>query len=159
MRRHLGLIEAFVRSGAPARIIPFPLQSLVLETLLEKLLGDAFSRGDLDFLKNRWVRIRVQDAGFLWSVSCGTHGLVLTQDKFPADAEFSGLLEDYLLLAARRVDPDTLFFQRRIEIYGDTDLALTCKNLLDSVDDEQLAWPLRSLLAVAADKIEHQREL
>ncbi|MGL4734573.1 MAG: ubiquinone anaerobic biosynthesis accessory factor UbiT, partial [Enterovibrio sp.] len=39
-----------------------------------------------------------------------------------------------LLLAARKEDPDTLFFQRRLLIEGDTALGLQVKNALDSVD-------------------------
>lgn len=50
---------------------------------------------------------------------------------------------DYLRLALRREDPDTLFFTRRLLITGDTDLGLVVKNTLDAVE-----WPrlLRALL-------------
>ena len=36
----------------------------------------------------------------------------------------------------REEDPDTLFFNRKLQIEGDTELGLITKNLLDSVD-----WP------------------
>ena len=41
----------------------------------------------------------------------------------------------------REEDPDTLFFNRKLHIEGDTELGLITKNLLDSVD-----WPLSSWL-------------
>ena len=39
-----------------------------------------------------------------------------------------------LLLATRREDPDTLFFNRRLNIEGDTETGLHVKNLLDSLE-------------------------
>ena len=41
-------------------------------------------------------------------------------------------LHDYLSLALRREDPDSLFFARRLVIEGDTALGLAVKNALDS---------------------------
>lgn len=42
-------------------------------------------------------------------------------------------LADYIALALRREDPDTLFFSRRIVIEGDTALGVALKNALDSL--------------------------
>lgn len=151
------LLATFVRSGAPAKLVPFGLQSMLLERIFEHLFRDAFQRGELAFLQRRWARIRMLDAGFVWSVSCGVRGLVIARDQFVADVEFAGRLEDFLLLAARRVDPDTLFFQRRIQVTGDTDLGVGCKNLLDSIDEALMPRALRRLLAFAADRIESQQ--
>ena len=39
---------------------------------------------------------------------------------------------------AGQVDPDTLFFRRKLAIEGNTELGLTLKNFLDSQDPEQL---------------------
>jgi predicted lipid carrier protein YhbT len=40
---------------------------------------------------------------------------------------------DYLALALRREDADSLFFARRLVIEGDTALGLIVKNALDSL--------------------------
>ena len=40
---------------------------------------------------------------------------------------------DYLALALRREDPDTLFFTRRLVLEGDTALGLEIKNALDAL--------------------------
>lgn len=50
------------------------------------------------------------------------------------DVRISGTLHDFLLLATRREDPDTLFFNRRLNIEGDTETGLHVKNLLDALD-------------------------
>jgi len=57
-----------------------------------------------------------------------------TQESRAWDVRISGTLHDFLLLATRREDPDTLFFNRRLNIEGDTETGLHVKNLLDALD-------------------------
>lgn len=49
------------------------------------------------------------------------------------DVTIRAKLGDYVALALRREDPDSLFFTRRIVIEGDTALGLSVKNALDSL--------------------------
>jgi len=51
-----------------------------------------------------------------------------------ADLVISATLHDLALLAARKEDPDTLFFSRRLVMEGDTELGLLIKNTLDAID-------------------------
>ena len=51
------------------------------------------------------------------------------------DVTVRATLADYVALARRREDPDTLFFTRRLVLEGDTELGLEIKNALDA-----LAW-------------------
>ena len=66
---------------------------------------------------------------------------------------------DFLAMATRTVDSDTLFFNRKLVMEGDTELGLLVRNLLDAVDLSALApaqfSPLR--LADAARRILVQR--
>jgi predicted lipid carrier protein YhbT len=50
-----------------------------------------------------------------------------------ADVTIRASLPDYIALALRREDPDTLFFTRRLVLEGDTELGLLVKNALDSL--------------------------
>ena len=64
---------------------------------------------------------------------------VLVEEKLPERAAtngkyFKGKLEDFWLLATRREDPDTLFFNRRLAIEGDTETGLYVKNMLDALE-------------------------
>lgn len=45
-----------------------------------------------------------------------------------------------MLLASRKEDSDTLFFQRRLKMQGDTDLGLYVKNLLDGMDMDSFKY-------------------
>ncbi|GAA5786876.1 hypothetical protein GCM10007860_28730 [Chitiniphilus shinanonensis] len=68
-------------------------------------------------------------------------GVTLTHngDRFvpssgAGDVRFAATVADYWVMARRMEDPDTLFFQRRLLIEGDTELGLRLKNLLDATD-------------------------
>ena len=47
---------------------------------------------------------------------------------------FRAVAWDYAALAAREADPDTLFFNRRLVVEGDTEIALLVKNTLDTIE-------------------------
>ena len=47
-----------------------------------------------------------------------------------------------LQMLARQEDPDTLFFNRELEITGDTELGLIVKNMLDAIEWPQLSAKL-----------------
>jgi predicted lipid carrier protein YhbT len=51
-----------------------------------------------------------------------------------------------LLLASRLEDADTLFFQRRLQVVGDTELGLAVRNLLDQLPWDTIPLGLRVAL-------------
>jgi predicted lipid carrier protein YhbT len=57
-----------------------------------------------------------------------------------------GSATDLLLLASRLEDADTLFFQRRLQLTGDTELGLAVRNLLDQLPWETIPLWLRITL-------------
>lgn len=95
--------------------------------------------GELDWRAAQGKRFRVQvlDVGLSLYLSVGASGL-RAEPAGPVDVTFSATAEDFARLALRLEDPDTLFFNRRLRIEGDTDLGLTLKNLLDAVDWDEL---------------------
>ncbi|MCX2959749.1 MAG: SCP2 sterol-binding domain-containing protein, partial [Serratia symbiotica] len=58
-----------------------------------------------------------------------------------ADVSFSGDANNLILNAVRKQDPDTLLFQRRLQIEGDTELGLYVKNLMDAIEQESVPAP------------------
>ncbi|MGS0639771.1 ubiquinone anaerobic biosynthesis accessory factor UbiT, partial [Citrobacter sp. VF227] len=79
--------------------------------------------------------------------------LIVSQNA-DADASFSADASDLLMIAARKQDPDPLFFHRRLVIEGDTDLGLYVKNLMDAIELEQMPKALRIMLMQLADFVE-----
>ncbi len=82
--------------------------------------------GELEFLEGRWLSIHVRDIDLQWFTSVVNGKLVVSQNA-QADVSFSADASDLLMIAARKQDPDTLFFQRRLVIEGDTELGAVCE--------------------------------
>ena len=64
------------------------------------------------------------------------------------DLRITGRARDFLRLATRLEDADTLFFQRRLKMEGDTELGLYLKNFLDAQEEAEQA-----LARFAEDKL------
>ena len=125
--------------GPPALFVSLSLNLAIAKGLIERSAFEA--------LVGKRLRIEASDAGT---------GVTLTlagQRFLPADGTpdvvIRARVADYVLLALRREDPDTLFFTRRLVIEGDTDLGLIVKNALDALDWDRLPGPIRRLLQSA----------
>lgn len=121
---------------------PFILQRLLVETALAHVFQEAIKDGDFDFLHGKHLKVEIRDVKLFWYFSFNGRRLIVTRHA-RADATISGELREFLLLAGRREDPDTLFFQRRLQIDGDTELGLEVKNMLDTIDLDNLPTPVR----------------
>ncbi len=152
----LNIANLVLRAGQPllplGRHVPFGLQKLVIEKAMARLFAEPLEDGEFDVLQGRWLRIEVSDLGMAWSLTRDAVGLRLARES-PVDVCIRGNWKEFLLLASRQEDPDTLFFRRRLVIEGDTDLGLAVKNLVDSLDSDLMPprlWQLISWLGAAA---------
>ncbi|WP_434138314.1 ubiquinone anaerobic biosynthesis accessory factor UbiT [Klebsiella quasipneumoniae] len=139
--------------SVPVKLAPFALKRQVLEQVLSWQFRQALAEGELEFLEGRRLSIHVRDIGLLWYTSVVDGRLVVSQQA-DADVSFSADASDLLMIAARKQDPDTLFFQRRLVIEGDTELGLYVKNLMDAIELEQMPKALRVMLLQLADFVE-----
>ena len=139
--------------SVPVKLTPFAVKRQVLEQLLGWQFQQALEDGELAFLEGRWLSIDVRDIGLKWYTSVENDRLIVS-DNAEADVSFSADASDLLLIAARKQDPDTLFFQRRLTIEGDTELGLYVKNLMDAIELEQMPKALRVGLLQLANFVE-----
>jgi predicted lipid carrier protein YhbT/chorismate mutase len=123
------------------RAVPPSIVHRLLRQACLRVLAQAMVRGDLDFMHDRRLGIEVTDLGLRWTVAIADGGLQV--DDGEADASVRGTATDLLLLAARLEDADTLFFQRRLMLTGDTELGLTVRNLLDRLPWETVPLGVR----------------
>ena len=93
---------------------------------------------DWSHIYGRHFCVHVRDTGLKLYFSLHAAGF-RAENKAPADVTFTATSADFARLALRLEDPDTLFFNRRLLIEGDTDLGLTVKNMLDAVELETAA--------------------
>ncbi len=136
--------------GLPARLVPPPIEHRLVSGLLDRLLADQAADGGFDFLQGHYLAVEVSDMRLRRVFTAVDAHLVLASRRQAVDAAIRGRAVEFLLLAARLEDPDTLFFQRRLEVTGDTALGLTVRNLLDRLDMADLPLPARILLNRAA---------
>ncbi|PKO90673.1 MAG: sterol-binding protein [Betaproteobacteria bacterium HGW-Betaproteobacteria-10] len=99
---------------------------------------------ELTALEEKLFRVRVLDTGSeaVYTYRDGLFRPVFKPEREP-DLAFAANLSAYLQLIARQEDPDTLFFNRELEITGNTELGLIVKNMLDAIEWPKLPqWPL-----------------
>jgi predicted lipid carrier protein YhbT len=140
--------------GIPGRLIPYAAQKPILAVVLNQAFREPLQHGELDFLKDAKVRIKVTDLCVDWLISVGSDSFEPVDRELKDDVCISGESPNFILLATRQADPDTLFFQRKIRIEGDTELGLGVKNTMDSMDWDDLPMPLRKLLQGIGQVIE-----
>ena len=135
----------------PAQILPQFVQKKALLEALKQIFHEALEDGDFEFLEQKWLKVSVRDLGLKWYISYQDEKLVVSDGIEQEDVSFAGNLNDLVLIAGRKEDPDTLFFQRRLSIEGDTELGLEVKNLMDSIDLDVLPKALRIMIEQLAD--------
>lgn len=127
------------------------LPTLPVSFAFVALFNLAARRGlrDLDWaaLGGKRFCVQVRDLGLKSYFSVGARGLKPEMADH-ADVTFSATALDFGRLALRLEDPDTLFFNRRLLIEGNTDLGLTVKNMLDAVELETLLTALPAPVAM-----------
>jgi predicted lipid carrier protein YhbT len=88
---------------------------------------------DWETVRGRRFCVSVRDLGMRVHFSVRHTGFRAERNG-PVDVTFTATAQDFARLALRLEDPDTLFFNRRLLIEGDTDLGLTVKNMLDALE-------------------------
>ncbi len=136
---------------SPVQLLPVTLQNRALLEGMKAVFSEALEDGDFEFLQDKWLKVEIKDMNLAWFISFNNDKLVVADKPQQQDVSFSGNLNDLVLIAGRKEDPDTLFFQRRLQIEGDTELGLEVKNLMDSVDLDLLPKPLQMLMNQLAE--------
>ncbi len=116
------------------RGIPDAFHSRLLSHSFNHLLkGQSFS-SRLDYLQGKRLWLTVTDTGNTWQFQIQDGQFLLDRQQDAPEIHISGRLDDFLLLATRNEDPDTLFFARRLSMEGNTEDGLYLKNMIDAME-------------------------
>jgi len=137
----------------PLGLIPRRLHNALLVQTLNHLFAPELAEGELDFLQDRVMRIEVTDARLVYHITLRQNRLRVAPAGQADDLSISGCVYDFLLLATRREDADTLFFNRRLKLGGNTELGLYVKNFLDALELEERLGSLLKLMNLSTDLI------
>ena len=142
------------------RMLPFRVQKSLLLSALHSVFNEAIADGDFKFLTGKWLKISVTDIDVQWWLSFKNNRLIMAEPSVAVneDVSFSASGDDLLLIAGRKQDPDTLFFQRRLQIEGDTELGLEVKNLLDAIDIDHLPSGVYHIINTLAEVVEQTQQ-
>lgn len=115
------------------KFVPLSVQAAVVTALVNRMLRGQPLRMRLRELDNRTVTIHISDIP--WEM----HFLIRDRQVLPgrgdaSDVIISGRLQSFIELLGGKEDPDALFFQRHLNMEGDTETGVHVKNLLDSLD-------------------------
>lgn len=108
--------------------------SLLFVTGLNLALAKSLAPDVTQMLLGKKLRLRVTDAQWTFDFAWLNGRFVASQNKGEADLTLSASAYDFVLLARRQEDPDTLFFSRRLSMEGDTELGLLVKNTMDAIE-------------------------
>ncbi|PXX49559.1 ubiquinone anaerobic biosynthesis accessory factor UbiT [Aquitalea magnusonii] len=117
-----------------------------LVTTLNQLKKRDILPADMSLLAGHSFEVHVQDAGLRLGFCADEQHFKVASVGTAPDLRLSANLADFARMMLREEDPDTLFFNRKLIIEGDTELGLIVKNLLDSVDWS--STPLQRFMAV-----------
>ncbi len=108
--------------------------SLLFVTGLNLALARNLAPDVKQMLLGKKMRLRVTDAQWAFDFEWLNDRFSACQNKGEADLTISASAYDFVLLARRQEDPDTLFFSRRLSMEGDTELGLLVKNTIDAIE-------------------------
>lgn len=120
--------------------------SLALATGLNLLVIDRLPADLRGKLHGKSVAIIVTDVAFEFSFRVQGSRCVAMGSVGQPDLKLAATAADFAAIAAGTADADTLFFQRRLVIEGDVELATELKHSLDAIEFPRLRRLLRGLL-------------
>ena len=132
-----------------SRLPAYPA-ALLLTTALNASVARQLPADVAGALLHKRLRIQVRDAHVTFDFTWTGGAFAPRARQMETDLCISASAHDFLLLAQRQQDPDTLFFNRRLVMEGDTELGLMVKNTLDALELPVLdlqQWAPHQLLA------------
>lgn len=120
-------------AGLASRLPAYP-GSWLFARALGTVLAPQLPADTRAALEGKHLRLRVTDLGIGFDVAWRGRRFVPLSGGAVPDLAIGASLHDLWLLARREEDPDSLFFSRRLQLEGDTELGLIFKNTMDAFD-------------------------
>lgn len=115
------------------RALPDHLHAELTARLTNHLLKGQYAAEQLQDLEGKRLCLGITDTGNELTFTV-RNGKLARARSGAWDVRIAGRLADLWLLAGRGEDPDTLFFNRRLTLEGETEAGLFFKNFLDGLE-------------------------
>jgi predicted lipid carrier protein YhbT len=123
--------------AAVLRRLPAYPGSVLFITALNAVLAARLPADVGERLQGRKLSLCVRDARLRFDFTWNGRRFAALPRQPHSDLTISATGPDFVRMARREADPDTLFFSRRLGLEGDTELGLVVKNTLDALE---LPW-------------------
>lgn len=136
--------------------MPFLLNAGLVEQLCNKAFSEQIEDGDFEFLEGRVLQIEILDAELRIGLSFEKQKIKCVHfdtNTCQSDVTLSINTSDAISLIQQEVDPDTLFFQRKLKINGDTNLAHHVKNTIDTLEPDVIPQFIQRLITEYKKKV------
>lgn len=121
----------------PIKWMPGVIQYRLIEQALNYFFKQALNDEALAFLHNHIVHVHIKDAYIRFALQLNNQKLKVSAIHGTADLSLSTDVYTLLQLIGQQEDADGLFFSRRLDSQGDTELGLYVKNFLASLDPDE----------------------
>lgn len=135
--------------GWLATKFPKSINCFTTQKIINAAFAEQIADGDFDFLQDRVLLIEIIDAELFLALSFNNHKIICTHfDNNPIESDATLSIEtlNAIQLIQQEIDPDTLFFQRKLKIKGDTELAHNVKNTIDTLDPDVIPKFIMTLI-------------
>ncbi len=129
------------------------IASLALATGLNVFLRRKLPAELFEKLAEREVEIAIRGRALRVSFRVRAGHFVPVRPSGAPYLRFRASARDFAAIAAREADADTLFFNRRLVVEGDTEVALLVKNTLDAIEAPRTRALLRHALRFARPRV------
>lgn len=119
-------------------ILPDALYSTHISIILNFFLEKAIGRGQFSEIVNKRINVHIRDINKTICFIARDKFIETSKDTQNSDACISLTLDGAKSIIFQESDPDTLFFKRELMVTGNTEVGLALKNILDSIDMEEI---------------------
>ncbi len=123
---------------------------------LNLAMADMLRSEAMQPLHGKLLCLHVSDLQISLHFTLGKRGVIPVRAGKIPDLTIHANAYDFISLAMRKEDPDTLFFSRRLLMEGDTELGLLLKNTLDALELPPFSWHMlrpKSVLNILKNRI------
>jgi len=138
----------------PFTMAPKFMQLHILNKSANELFKQAIANGELAFLEGNYVNVDILEMDLEYCISLEDERLEITESNSNPDATFRFAPIEGILIASGEEDPDTLFFQRKLIVEGNTELGLEVKNFLGAIDMDEMPRAFYKLIKLAAERVQ-----
>ena len=124
----------FLPMNLPLYVVPDRFQAAAMTFIINRLLRGQAMRKRLGEVDGKTITIRINDVPWDLHFLIRDRNVRAFAETVGTDVTISGNLKSFLELLRRKEDPDALFFQRRLNMEGDTETGIHVKNLLDALE-------------------------